>query len=38
MLPGLEKLLEGLEAGAKRDGVLKANDAFGTRRCSRSRR
>lgn len=29
MLPGLEKLLEGLEAGAKRDGVLKAADAFG---------
>jgi len=29
MLPGLEKLLEGLEAGAKRDGVLKARDAFG---------
>jgi len=29
MLPGLEKLLEGLEAGAKRDGVLKAQDAFG---------
>lgn len=29
MLPGLEKILEGLEAGAKRDGVLKAKDAFG---------
>ena len=29
MLPGLESLLEGLEAGAKRDGVLKAKDAFG---------
>jgi FKBP-type peptidyl-prolyl cis-trans isomerase SlyD len=29
MLPGLEKVLEGLEAGAKRDGVLKAKDAFG---------
>jgi FKBP-type peptidyl-prolyl cis-trans isomerase 2 len=29
MLPGLEKLLEGLEAGAKRDGVLKAKEAFG---------
>ena len=29
MLPGLEALLEGLEAGAKRDGVLKAKDAFG---------
>jgi FKBP-type peptidyl-prolyl cis-trans isomerase 2 len=28
MLPGLEKLLEGLEKGAKRDGVLKAKDAF----------
>src|SRR5258706_4193183 len=29
MLPSLEALLEGLEAGAKRDGVLKAKDAFG---------
>jgi FKBP-type peptidyl-prolyl cis-trans isomerase SlyD len=29
MLSGLEKLLEGLEAGAKREGVLKAKDAFG---------
>ncbi len=29
MLPGLEALLEGLEKGAKRDGVLKAKDAFG---------
>ncbi len=29
MLPGLEKLLEGLEKGAKRDGVLKPADAFG---------
>lgn len=29
MLPGLEALLEGLEAGAKRDGVLAAKDAFG---------
>lgn len=29
MLPGLEALLEGLEPGAKRDGVLKAKDAFG---------
>jgi FKBP-type peptidyl-prolyl cis-trans isomerase 2 len=29
MLPGLENLLEGLEAGATRDGVLKAKDAFG---------
>jgi len=29
MLPGLETLLEGLETGAKRDGVLKAKDAFG---------
>jgi FKBP-type peptidyl-prolyl cis-trans isomerase 2 len=29
MLPGLEALLAGLEAGAKRDGVLKAKDAFG---------
>ena len=29
MLPGLEALLEGLEKGATRDGVLKAKDAFG---------
>ena len=29
MLAGLEALLEGLEKGAKRDGVLKAKDAFG---------
>ena len=29
MLPGLETLLEGLEKGAKREGVLKAQDAFG---------
>jgi FKBP-type peptidyl-prolyl cis-trans isomerase 2 len=29
MLPGLEALLEGLEKGAKRDGVLKSKDAFG---------
>jgi FKBP-type peptidyl-prolyl cis-trans isomerase 2 len=29
MLPGLESLLEGLEKGAKRDGVLAAQDAFG---------
>jgi len=29
MLPGLENVLEGLEKGAKRDGVLKAKDAFG---------
>jgi len=29
MLPGLERVLEGLEKGAKRDGVLKAKDAFG---------
>jgi FKBP-type peptidyl-prolyl cis-trans isomerase 2 len=29
MLPGLEKVLEGLEKGAKRDGVLKPNEAFG---------
>lgn len=28
MLPGLEKVLEGLEPGATRDGVLKAKDAF----------
>lgn len=29
MLPALEQLLVGLEKGAKRDGVLKAQDAFG---------
>jgi len=29
MLSGLEDVLNGLEAGAKRDGVLKAKDAFG---------
>ena len=29
MLPGLEKVLEGLEKGAKRDGVLKSAEAFG---------
>ena len=29
MLPALEKLLTGLEKGAKRDGVLKAKEAFG---------
>ena len=29
MLTGLEKVLEGLEKGAKREGVLKAKDAFG---------
>ena len=29
MLPGLEKQLAGLEKGAKKDGVIKAKDAFG---------
>lgn len=29
MLPGLEAVLDGLETGAKREGVLKATDAFG---------
>jgi FKBP-type peptidyl-prolyl cis-trans isomerase 2 len=29
MLPGLEKVLTGLEKGAKREGVLKAKEAFG---------
>jgi FKBP-type peptidyl-prolyl cis-trans isomerase 2 len=29
MLPGLENILEGLEKGAKKEGVLKAKDAFG---------
>jgi len=30
MLPGLEKVLDGLSAGDKRDGVVKARDAFGS--------
>ena len=29
MLPGLENVLAGLEKGAKREGVIKAKDAFG---------
>jgi FKBP-type peptidyl-prolyl cis-trans isomerase SlyD len=29
MLPGLEAVLQGLEKGAKREGVIKAKDAFG---------
>lgn len=29
MLPGLERVLQGLVAGAKKEGVLKAKDAFG---------
>jgi FKBP-type peptidyl-prolyl cis-trans isomerase SlyD len=29
MLPGLDKILTGLEKGAKRDGVLKPAEAFG---------
>lgn len=29
MLPGLEAILTGLEKGAKREGVLKAKEAFG---------
>jgi FKBP-type peptidyl-prolyl cis-trans isomerase SlyD len=29
MLPGLEKVLEGLEKGAKRDGILEPTEAFG---------
>ena len=29
MLPGLETVLAGLEKGAKREGVIKAKDAFG---------
>ena len=29
MLPGLETVLDGLEAGAKKEGVLKDKDAFG---------
>jgi FKBP-type peptidyl-prolyl cis-trans isomerase SlyD len=30
MLPALERILDGLQAGDKRDGVLKAKDAFGS--------
>lgn len=30
MLPGLEKVLEGLSAGDKRDGVIAAAEAFGS--------
>ncbi|MBK9034229.1 MAG: hypothetical protein IPL61_23695 [Myxococcales bacterium] len=29
MLPGVERLIEGLETGAKKKGVLKAKDGFG---------
>ncbi len=29
MLPGLERILQGLAAGAKKEGVLKAKEAFG---------
>jgi FKBP-type peptidyl-prolyl cis-trans isomerase SlyD len=29
MLVGIEKILEGLEKGAKRDGVIKSTEAFG---------
>lgn len=29
MLPGLEAVIDGLEKGAKKEGVLKAKDAFG---------
>jgi FKBP-type peptidyl-prolyl cis-trans isomerase SlyD len=29
MIPGLEEVLTGLEKGAKREGVIKAKDAFG---------
>lgn len=32
MLPGLESVLSGLEKGAKRDGVIKAKDAFGAQK------
>ena len=31
MLSGIEKVLEGLEKGAKKEGVLKAADAFGNK-------
>jgi FKBP-type peptidyl-prolyl cis-trans isomerase 2 len=30
MLPGLEKVLDGLEAGASREGVIPAREGFGT--------
>lgn len=29
LLPAMERMLEGLEAGAKKEGILKAKDAFG---------
>ncbi len=38
MLPGIEAVLEGLEKGAKRDGVLKAKDAFGDPRMHPSKK
>jgi FKBP-type peptidyl-prolyl cis-trans isomerase 2 len=30
MLPALERILDGLQAGDKREGILKAKDAFGS--------
>jgi len=30
LLPAMERMLEGLEAGAKKEGILKAKDAFGS--------
>lgn len=38
MLPGLEKVLEGLEAGAKKQGVIKAENAFGDASFQRDKR
>ena len=35
MLPGLEKILEGLEKGAKREGTLKPAEAFGAKQPSK---
>lgn len=38
MLPGLEHVLDGLEAGAKRQGVIKAVNAFGDASFQREKR
>ena len=38
MLPGLERVLDGLEAGIKRQGVIKAANAFGDASFQREKR
>jgi len=38
MLPGLERVLAGLEAGAKKDGVIQAANAFGDPSFQREKR